>query len=154
MKSKPRLLAKGTMAMALVSLTSIATAANLFNYRAITNGGGNRMWVSASCDYKVAGADVSGRETYQSVNDWLARVAELYDGTVVSSGTVTGPISESGVVVQGNAIVKLATTNVGGQYRYQFNTIDEGANFAKFLVAAATDDSMLLNVNAPGGCAS
>lgn len=131
-------------AFAVLAMTSqVVYAANVFNYKAITNGGGNRFWVTDTNQYKVAGADVAGRETYYTPNDWLVRAVDLYDGSVVSNGSVNGPVSANQVTVQSNNIVKLAGNNVGGQYRYQFDNQTEAENFAKFFRAAA-DAGVLL----------
>ena len=121
-------------ATAPVASTSSGSG-NLFNFRDDTNGGGNRFWVTQNNEFKVAGADVAGRETFDNAEDWLLRAVELYDGTRISTGNVTGDIGASQIVVQDNAIVKLSGSNVGGQYRFRFDTVGDAENFSDFFTA-------------------
>ena len=74
-----------------VGLFASANAGHLFNYKAITNGGGNRFWVTKSCEYYLAGADVRGREMEMDTFDWFDQVAILYDSSnIISRGSING----------------------------------------------------------------
>lgn len=133
------------VAGSLAGFTGTASADNIFNFTDITNGGANRFWVTDQFEFKVAGADVSGRETYICVNDWLDRAADLYDGYTVSFGNANQSSYPAGqVVVQGNAIVKLSGSGVDGSYRFQFSSVNEADNFADYFRQVATDGNGLL----------
>ncbi|MEM8680847.1 MAG: hypothetical protein AAGF97_15975 [Planctomycetota bacterium] len=139
------------IATALVFLTGLAlaspaSAANIFNFKGITNGGANRFWVNDQDQFFRAGSDVAGRPSTADVNVWLEEAAVLYNGSKVSQGNVncSNYPSASQVQVQDNGIVKLAGDGVGGQYRYGFNSVEEAENFAVFFRAVVASEDQLL----------
>lgn len=121
------------MGLSLTTQLVSAATANIFDQNFDTNGGANRFWVTDNCVYFVSGQAVSGRSSYSDSTSWLNHAAQLYNGSVVRNGTITGPIAASQVSVFDNNRVNLGGSNIGGAHVFQFNSLSEAQNFGSFL---------------------
>lgn len=124
----------------------------IFDFSDGTNGGANRFFATNQTTdqddvtFSISGADVSGRESFDSVKDWIARAAELYGANTKGLGNINDSVldSENGKLqaVQiseqssGKFMVSLGGLNIGGNFRFEFMTEKEANNFADFLNAA------------------
>jgi len=123
----------------LFSIVVSVKAALLFNYKAITNGGGNRFWVTDQCDYWYAGADVSGRVKNANFLDWFNDAAKLYNTLDTTNCGISG--MPGTVTAQSNGIAKISGNNVGGSCKWQFVDQGEASNFVDFLKAFFDSDA-------------
>ena len=98
-----------------------------------TNGGANRFFFDKDGDILVSGQGVGGRP---EVSGNLGLLAEVWGGTVKSTGTFGGDGTGSAaniVTAQDNGIAKIGGKEVGGQYRFQFDSRDEAQSFIDFV---------------------
>lgn len=105
-----------------------------FNFKDITNGGANRFWYDQKNDVlKIAGSDVGGRESYDDINAFLTRAADLYDGAFISGQQQVkyDGSGELGYSIQGenDNIVKFGPDNHNGATRIEFENAQDAQNF-------------------------
>lgn len=121
---------------------------HLFNVSLGTNGGANRFWVTAKCEFYVSGQGVPGRPSFDNVGDWLNYAAGVFDGTTVATGSLSGNGAPNGFALnpKNNSDlwqVRISGSNIGGAYRWDFDNEQEGQNFLDFLLMVRNDDSNL-----------
>ncbi|MEM8853643.1 MAG: hypothetical protein AAGD34_08080 [Pseudomonadota bacterium] len=112
-------------------------------FKGITNGGANRFWFNGEDDslvFKVAGADVGGRESFTDVNDFIDRAAELFDvqSTNGSANYDGSGELQYGIIGADQNVVKLGPGNHNGSAKYTFDSAEDAANFMSFLEALDT----------------
>ncbi len=97
-------------------------------FRGITNGGANRFF-EKNGEILVAGADVGGRQVVTA-----ELIAEIWGADIIAAGNVTG--DNSNPTIEGNGTtVRISGNDVGGTFRFAFDTEKEAANFLNFLDA-------------------
>eukprot|EP00127_Corallochytrium_limacisporum_P000868 Clim_evm1s29 gene=Clim_evmTU1s29 len=132
----------------LLFVTASVKADLVFNEATITGSGANRFWVEAGkscefnespfetfcspCYFKVNGQAVSGTDSFNNPNDWLARAYSLWESKSTVSPTL-GKITNTDDVgpvqifedKKGQWIVKLSGEGVGGSYKFTFAQDEE-----------------------------
>jgi len=130
----------------LMSATTVL-AANLFDVSLDTNGGANRFWVTPDCTYRVSGQAVGGQPSFDNIGDWLVEAGRVFGGELVSTGNFNGNGAPNNISVNSNARVNIGGANTGGNYRWDFATVEAGQNFVDFVKMVRSDDSNLFKTN-------
>ena len=125
-----------TVTVAIEGPTTLTNTGTPFRFRQDTNGGANTFGFDGDAFF-ISGQGVGGRPPFQDVDDFLQRAAQVFDGTIESTGRIDDQRLPSGsspfVSVTRNDEVKITGRSIGGTYRVQFDNRAEAKTFEGFV---------------------